>query len=50
MDLIKNYEDERKKAHLTKDELDLLSMIDEFTTGQDDDSANAGLSNDLVKK
>ena len=50
MDLIKSYEDDRKKAHLTKDELNFLNMIDEFTTAQDDDSANAGFGNDLIKK
>ena len=31
LDIIKSYEDEKKRAHLTKDELDFMNMIDEFT-------------------
>ena len=51
LDIIKNFEEEKKKAHLTKDELDMLNLIDEFAP-QEDDQSNpvSGFGMDLVKK
>lgn len=52
LEIIKNFEEEKMKAHMTKDELEFLNLIDEFAPKEDDASTQApsGLGPDFIKK
>lgn len=49
MDIIKGYEDEKMKSHLSRDELDLLALIEEFKIPVEEPKPQ-GFGMDMIKK
>ena len=49
MDIIKGYEDEKMRSHLSVDELDLLTVIEEFKIPVEEPKSQ-GIGMDIMKK